>query len=61
MERTTIKGCARCGEDHYNLLVRLFTNPVEIEWQGKKESGYFEITHWAMCPELNEPILRTTI
>jgi len=37
--------CQRCGKDHSRLQFRKFTNPVtEYEW-------------WAMCPEIDEPIL----
>jgi len=41
---TDIIKCSRCGENHLNINFFPFTKPVD-EW-----------THWAMCPNLNEPI-----
>ncbi len=41
----TIKSCARCGGDHYDLVFK----------EMAESSG--EYTHFAMCPELSEPIL----
>jgi hypothetical protein len=41
--KTDIKTCARCGKDH-EVEMKQFTNPGNY-------------THWAMCPELQEPIL----
>lgn len=40
-----IKNCARCGKNHDQLLFKVFTVPIEKN------------THFAICPELNEPIL----
>lgn len=44
-------GCQRCGEDHHNLRLKKFTNPVELF------TGCVTYTHWAMCPKLDEPII----
>jgi hypothetical protein len=45
----TISGCARCGENHKDIEIKEFTNPM----------GIHDITFywWTMCPKLNEPIL----
>jgi len=42
---TTVRACARCEGYHENLTFQPLTNPSE-EW-----------SHWAMCPEANEPIM----
>jgi hypothetical protein len=43
--RTTITGCARCGQEHKNILVKRLTHPIgEYKW-------------FAICPDNNEPIL----
>jgi len=39
-----VKTCARCGEDHI-ITFRRFKNPID------------RFTHWALCPNTNEPIL----
>jgi hypothetical protein len=45
-----LEGCARChGEKHNNLEFKKLTNPMVV--------GDVTITHWAMCPSINEPIL----
>lgn len=41
--------CARCGLDHAQIKFMPFTNPPEVA------------SHWAMCPELNEPILMSLV
>lgn len=47
----SIVGCARCGgEGHKNLKFKKLKNPVQA-------TQTFQLTHWAMCPETNEPIL----
>ena len=46
---TNVKCCARCNEDHYNLLIKPFSRPIEI--------GNEYINYFAICPKLNEPIL----
>jgi len=43
--RTDVGRCARCGKDHAQLEFRPLANAPD-EW-----------THWAMCPETNEPVL----
>lgn len=52
-----LNGCARCGGGseggHKGLVFQEFDEPVEIE--------HTTLTHWAMCPTLNEPILLTII
>jgi len=51
---TTVLHCARCGENHEDLLFSLFTNPIE-------DSDGTVWAYWAMCPITDEPILlRTT-
>lgn len=42
--------CARCNKRHDGVTFRKLTNPIY--------AGPFEtLTHWAMCPELDQPIL----
>lgn len=50
--KITIKNCIRCGEDHKDLEAKKLTNPMEIP-----NSNGYKISHWAMCPKLNEPIM----
>lgn len=38
--------CARCGGNHESILFTVLG--------GQKVEG---VTHWAMCPKLNQPIL----
>ena len=47
--KVTVKGCARCGENHHLLEFYAFENPIIIEFS--------KFTHWGVCPKLNEPIL----
>jgi hypothetical protein len=47
---TTVRSCARCGEDHEKLTFQPFKRAVE---PGSSEA----LTHWAMCPNHDEPIL----
>lgn len=42
---STVRSCARCGDDHADLAFRKLARP----------SG--ESTHWAPCPKTEEPIL----
>jgi hypothetical protein len=49
----TIHGCARCGGTHAQVTVKRFIAPV------LSEGGGVLATHWAMCPESNEPIFVT--
>ena len=45
-----VKSCARCGKRHGQLTFQKLKNPIY--------AGPFEtLTHWAMCPELDQPIL----
>lgn len=41
----TVKHCARCGEDHENLIFSLLANPQD-EWK-----------YWALCPDSHQPVL----
>ena len=42
----SVTGCARCGENHEMLTAHPFTRPPDKT-----------ITHWAICPKTDEPIL----
>jgi hypothetical protein len=44
-----VKNCARCGQDH------------EVEFREFVQNGVGDLTHWGMCPVLNEPILMRII
>ena len=46
-----IKGCARCGEDHDEHMIKQFRNPSVALKDG------VEIVHnfWSFCPTSNEP------
>jgi len=44
--KTDIVNCARCGEDHAGMEFQEFVQ--------KPDTGH---THWAMCPEIEQPIL----
>lgn len=46
-----VKCCARCGEDHYDLVFHKLTRNVD-------DSGW---THWCTCPTCGEPILMKVI
>lgn len=45
--------CARCGEDHTDLVAKPFTRTFAL--------GGDTWTHWVMCPRIGEPILITTL
>ncbi len=51
MEEVTynVKSCARCGQDHDNLIFKKFKNPFIFK--------NVEIEYWALCPICHEPIL----
>lgn len=51
---TDVKSCARCGGDHTQLEFNPLTKPAF------NANLSFEATHWAMCPNLREPILMVT-
>lgn len=52
---TTVRGCARCGADHKNIdFAKLSQTPLPIDEQYQTAFG---VTHWSICPVLNEPIL----
>jgi hypothetical protein len=44
---TDVKNCARCGGAHNALEFAPLSNPPD------------DITHWALCPTTQEPILLT--
>ena len=44
-----IKYCARCGNNHNNLLFMKFNNPVIIR--------NVMMDYWSTCPVTSEPIL----
>ncbi len=47
-------GCARCdGDGHPNIVFHPFTRPIEVDG--------IKLTHWAMCPTVNEPIVLMSI
>lgn len=50
---TTIKQCARCGEDHESITLLPFFRPIEI--------GPHVRTHWGLCPKRGEPIVAVPI
>jgi hypothetical protein len=45
-----IRKCARCGKDHEMEFVELEGEPIETV-EG-------EYTHWAMCPNTNQPVVQ---
>jgi len=47
----SIEGCARCGEDHENMVATPFERPVEMPGEGVK------FYHWSTCPKTKEPII----
>lgn len=46
----TLRSCARCRGDHFQIEFNPFTFPVT-------ECEIIIGTHWALCPENGEPIL----
>lgn len=46
---TTLTRCARCGQEHVDLVFQPLTQPQE-EW-----------SHWAPCPATQEPIMLATM
>lgn len=47
---TTVRGCARCGEDHEELEFERLQRPIQ-------EDDGRDYTHWAPCPTNGQPIL----
>lgn len=45
----TIRDCARCGDNHDNLMFQRFQYPPD------------DFDAWGMCPDTNEPILMTVL
>lgn len=54
MERHSIEGCARCGENHTDVLFKRMYRPVQIE---SSYAGLLLLTHFAPCPNNGDPIL----
>ncbi len=52
-KKLTVKGCARCGEDHLMLPWFELSTPIE------DADGPW--THWFICPTKQEPILSKVI
>lgn len=46
----TVRSCARCGEDHADMLFIKFEIPIE-------DSDGTLWTWWAECPETKDPVL----
>ena len=49
--KVDITKCSRCGGDHNDLDAMSLTNPIVIL------NGGGIINYWAICPDLEEPIL----
>ncbi len=47
-----LNGCARCNGIHVDIDFKMFT--FYPQFAGNDGAMF---THWAMCPETNEPIL----
>lgn len=47
--KITVNGCARCGESHEVEFLPFAKSVIELDDE--------TLTHWGMCPNLNEPIL----
>lgn len=56
VEITGLRNCARCGEDHDQLLFKEFQRPTFL----RDEDGDGPYTHWCSCPTTGEPILMIT-
>ncbi len=57
---SSLRGCARCGEDHLqDISFTAFRVPVR-EVDGE-EPGKLLFTHWALCPTSGEPLLMIVI
>jgi hypothetical protein len=48
--KVDVHGCARCGEDHKDMDFRAFRSPIF-------DSDGSVWTHWAICPNFDEPVL----
>jgi hypothetical protein len=46
-----VYACARCGDEHEEFEFKPLTVPIQLM------NGAFELTHFALCPELDEPCL----
>ena len=50
--KTNIVNCARCGKDHGDLIM------TELKGESIELGALYKIiTHFTMCPTLNQPIL----
>ena len=45
----SVRYCARCSQNHYNVEFYLFQNPVHI-------TDVITLPFWAMCPTTGEPL-----
>lgn len=60
--QTWIVCCARCGQDHKEIMFYLFQTPVKVEVPAEAPDWLFnprkvEFQYWAWCPIMREPIL----
>lgn len=63
-----ITSCARCGQDHAEIVFKQLTHPVQLfEDSRVRNAAFFRTpsaqmyTHWAPCPTNGEPILMRMI
>jgi hypothetical protein len=63
-ETYTIIGCARCGDTHPVTFKPFTSGPINVyEWDEPRHLKLpvlVSITHFGMCPNLNEPLLMNT-
>lgn len=52
-KRNIVKGCARCGGNHKNVIVKKFRKPIF--------TGTYFWTHWWTCPKTKEPVIAREI
>lgn len=50
----TLRGCARCGEDHFAIEFEELIRPVMDDVEG---SPFMVASYWAPCPTNGQPIL----
>jgi hypothetical protein len=49
-----LHSCPRCGNDHESITWQTFTRPM-------KRDGSTISSHWALCPDSGEPIIREVV
>jgi hypothetical protein len=54
----SVRGCARCGGDHDNVVWKALTRPIV---DNDAVVGVITWTHWCPCPTNGEPILQAEI